>query len=69
MKKKENQNWEEAFRTAIEQSGLSLYEISKQSGIDQSQLSRFMRQQRGLSIKTAEQLAAIVGLRLERKKR
>ena len=42
-----------------------LYASPTKTGIDQEQLSRFMREQRGLSIKTAEQLAAIVGLRLE----
>jgi transcriptional regulator with XRE-family HTH domain len=64
-KKTKNTDWEATFREAIQKSGLSLYAIAKQTGIDQSQLSRFMREQRGLSIKTAEQLAAIVGLRLE----
>jgi len=67
MKKKtQAADWEATFRKAIEESGLSLYAIAKQTGIDQSQLSRFMRSERGLSIKTAERLAAIVGIKLER---
>jgi transcriptional regulator with XRE-family HTH domain len=65
-KKTQAADWEATFRKAIEESGLTLYAIAKQTGIDQSQLSRFMRSERGLSIKTAEQLAAVVGLKLER---
>jgi len=44
-------------------------EITRQTGVDHSQLSRFMRGERGLSITTAERVAAVVGLELKRVKR
>ena len=65
MAKRKNDNWEEFFRVAITKSGLSLKEIGDRSEVDTSQLSRFMREERGLSIKTAEKVANVVGLDLK----
>ena len=49
-------------RTAVANSGLTLYEIAKRTGIAQSSLSRFMRAERGLSIESLEMLAPVIGL-------
>lgn len=68
-KAKTKTDWEETFRAAITETGWPLMEITRQSGIDHSQLSRFMRGERGLSITTAERVAAVVGLELKRVKR
>lgn len=57
-------DWETIFRNAIENSGVNIAQLAKLSGVDRSQLYRFMQGQRGLSIKTAEQLAKQVGLDL-----
>ncbi len=62
-------DWEETFRAAIAETGLPLMEITRQSGVDHSQLSRFMRGERGLSITTAERVAAVVGIELKRIRR
>jgi len=73
MSKKKKQSdaysWEQQFRAAIEETGWPLMEITRQTGVDHSQLSRFMRGERGLSITTAERVAAVVGLELKRVKR
>jgi DNA-binding Xre family transcriptional regulator len=45
------------LRDAIEQSG-SEYAVSQATGIDTSILSRFMREERGISLETAEKLCA-----------
>lgn len=65
-KAKTQTDWEETFRTAIAETGWPLMEITRQSGVDHSQLSRFMRGERGLSITTAERVAAVVGIELKR---
>ncbi len=61
-------DWETIFRSAIERSEMSLIELSKRSGVDKSQLYRFMHGERGLSIKTAEQIAKHIGLGLKSQK-
>ena len=52
----------EQLRKAITASGLSRCEIAKQSGIEQSALSRFMSGERGLSTSTLDKLADALGL-------
>jgi transcriptional regulator with XRE-family HTH domain len=54
----------DAVRQAIHRSGLSRYEISKMSGVQQASLSRFMTGERGLTTATLDELAPILGLRL-----
>lgn len=49
---------------AIERSGLSRYAISKATGIPQSQLSRFVHGQEGLSIESINSICELLGLRL-----
>lgn len=50
-----------ALRAVIEQSGESLYRIAQGADIQASQLSRLMRQERGLSIEAAERVADFLG--------
>jgi transcriptional regulator with XRE-family HTH domain len=58
----------EQLREAIEQSGLSLREIAKASGVTQPALSYFLSekpsQRRGIHIETADKLAEYFGMAL-----
>jgi hypothetical protein len=49
---------------AIDHSGLTRYAIAKATGIHQSQLSRFMVGERGLSIEGIEKICDLIGARL-----
>jgi transcriptional regulator with XRE-family HTH domain len=60
----------EQIKAAIEASGMTRYQISKESGIAQSQLSRLMNDKQGMRVETLEQLADFLGLEIiVRKKR
>jgi transcriptional regulator with XRE-family HTH domain len=52
------------IRKAIESSGMSRYALSKATGIDQSQLSKLMSGQGGLSIASLEKLAEHLSLEI-----
>lgn len=54
----------ETLRRQISDSGLSLVRLGKLSGTDDARLSRFMRQERGLSLVTVDKLCRVLGLRL-----
>ena len=54
----------EALLKAIRESGLSRYEISKRTGIEQATLSLFVRDRAGLTLGTIETLAGFLGLEL-----
>lgn len=54
----------EQLKRAIESSGLTRYAISKGTGIDQGQLSKFMKGETTLGIAKAEQLADFLGLEI-----
>jgi transcriptional regulator with XRE-family HTH domain len=54
----------DVLKTAIEQSGLTRYRIAKDTGIAESNLSRFMRGETSLRLDMAGVLAAYFGLRL-----
>lgn len=54
------------LRDAVTSSGASLYRLAADTGIGQDQLSRFMRADRSLSLKTAATLAQALGLKLTR---
>jgi plasmid maintenance system antidote protein VapI len=60
---------QDQFRQAIEDSGLSLYRIAKDSGIAYQVLHRFARGERDLTLETATRLANFFGMRLTRPKR
>jgi plasmid maintenance system antidote protein VapI len=52
----------DALRKAIESNAQTPSAIAKHTGVARSQLSRFLRRERGLSIEAAEKLAAYLGL-------
>ncbi len=54
----------EAIRRAIEESDKTRYRLSKETGIAQSQLSRLMTGQEGLSYENLERLADALGLEI-----
>ena len=58
----------EQIREAIDATGCSLNELSRQSGISTSQLARFMRGERGLTSATLDRLTDYLGLKLTEKK-
>ena len=54
----------DAICEGIEASGKTRYRIAKDTGISQTQLSRLMTGERGLSIESAERLADYLGLEI-----
>ena len=52
------------IKKAIQASGQTRYRIAKESGVAQSQLSRLMSGERGLSLDAVEQLADYLGLEI-----
>jgi transcriptional regulator with XRE-family HTH domain len=52
------------LRQAVEQSGLTLYRIAKDSGMAYQVLHRFARGERDLTLETASKLADYFGMRL-----
>lgn len=54
----------DAIREAIESSGKTRYRIAKEAGIAQSQLSRLMSGETGLSVESVEKLAGHLGLEI-----
>lgn len=58
----------EQFRAAIRSSGMSMYQIAKESGVDQMSISRFMSRARDIRLETADKLASVVGVKFTRNK-
>lgn len=54
----------ETLRRAIIDSGESLMDIERATGVDSGRLSRFMRAERGLTLSAVDKLARHLGLRL-----
>ncbi len=52
------------IRRAIQNCGVSRYRISKETGIEQTTLSKFMLGKRGLPMKTLDVLADFLRLRI-----
>lgn len=50
------------IRSAIDSCGITRYRISKETGISESALSRFMTGERGLSMTALDALADYLGL-------
>jgi transcriptional regulator with XRE-family HTH domain len=59
-----SKSFENIVRRAINESGLSRYQISKQSGVPESVLSRFVSGKRSISLDTLEKLRAVLHLEL-----
>jgi len=54
----------EALRHAIRESERSVYQISKEAGISQIMVSRFLSGERDIRMATADKLAGVLGLKL-----
>ena len=54
---KRRTNLSDQIRRAVDDCGQTRYRISKETGIDQSTLSRFMSGERGLPMNTLDKLA------------
>jgi transcriptional regulator with XRE-family HTH domain len=54
----------DTIRKAIEASGKTRYRLSKETGIDQAQLSRLMSGKEGVSVENLERLAEALGLEI-----
>jgi ribosome-binding protein aMBF1 (putative translation factor) len=52
------------LRSAIRDSGLSVYAIAQSTAIDKAVLSRFMHGKSGLSVTSIDRLCSVLGLRL-----
>ncbi len=52
------------LRSAIRDSGLSVYAIAQSTAIDKAVLSRFINGKSGLSVTSIDQLCTVLGLRL-----
>ena len=57
------------LREAIIKSGISRYEISKQTGVSQAALSRFVLGKRGLSVKAMDAIGLFLGLSITKRRR
>ena len=64
MTKGKTQTLSDVFRKAMDESGLSLYRIAKDTGIAAQSLLRFRRDDQSLHLSKADVLAAYLGLRL-----
>ena len=60
---------QDQLRQAVQDSGLTLYRIAKDSGIAYQVLHRFAGGERDLTLETASRLADYFGMRLTRPKR
>ena len=56
---------EATLREAIENSGMSLRELSRLSGVDVSQLSYFVNGKRSMTLTSAEKIVTVLGLKLK----
>jgi transcriptional regulator with XRE-family HTH domain len=54
------------LRQAIRESGRSLTQLANEAGLDSARLSRFMREDRTLTLPAASALCKVLGLRLAR---
>lgn len=52
------------MRQAIDDSGLTRYRISQDTGIDESSLAKFYNGKRGLSLENLDRLFEYLGLRI-----
>jgi transcriptional regulator with XRE-family HTH domain len=64
-KKKGEAGLVEQLKQAIRDSGMTLLQLSKESGVDTGRLSRFMRGERNINIGAAEKICGALGLELK----
>lgn len=61
---KQGRSWNDRIRETIRASGLSLYAVARDSGVNVAPLQRFMAGEHGLTVDSAEKIGRIVGLDL-----
>lgn len=66
MNQRNDRSLTEVLRYEITNSERSRYALAKESGVSESQISRFMSGERSLSLDAADKLAAVLGLSLSR---
>ena len=64
MNKKRNKLITDQLRQAIDDSGLTRYQIAKEAGIDESALAKFFNGHRGLSMDALNALGECLQLRI-----
>ena len=64
-KTKRTANLSDALRAAIQDSGISLQQLARESGVDVSILSRFVRAERTMTLELADRLAARLRVQLK----
>jgi DNA transposition AAA+ family ATPase len=64
MAKKRTTKLTDQLRQAIDDCGLTRYEIAKQTGIDESALAKFYNGQRGVSMKALNTLGEFLELKI-----
>lgn len=64
MKKSKPKPISDQIRMAMAASGVTRYQISKATGIDQTTLGKFQRGERGLSLESIDVLGQFLGLRI-----
>jgi transcriptional regulator with XRE-family HTH domain len=69
MSKRRTDKLSDQLRQAIDDSGLTRYQISKATGIDQSVLSKFHHGERGISLAAVDQIGEYLGLRIVKGRR
>lgn len=69
MAKRQPKKLSDQLRAAIFNAGCSRYEISRQTGIDQSVLSKFMSGERGVSLHSADLLCEFLKVDLTKRRR
>ena len=67
-KKKPRRVFSDQLREAIRRSGQSLLGIAQATGVDDGILSRFMRNERGLTTRSIDKLCQYFGLELRESK-
>ncbi|MFC1633653.1 helix-turn-helix domain-containing protein [Planctomycetota bacterium] len=63
--KKQIEGIESQLRLAITEAKLSRHRLSQLSGVDRAQLSYFVQGKRTLTLRSAEKIAAVLGLELK----
>ena len=65
MKRK---NIVDTLREAIEESGYTKTQLAELSGVDKGQISRFVNEERTLTLESAEKIAKVLKLELKKRK-
>jgi DNA-binding Xre family transcriptional regulator len=64
MPKRKPQRLTDQIRHAMDDCGVTRYRISQETGLDESALSKFYNQERGLSLESVDRLCEFLGLRI-----